>query len=250
VILFKSPLEIASMRQSGALLASVLASLRLACTPGRTTASLDALAEELIRSQGAIPGFKGYNGFQASLCVSINDEVIHGIPSPYRHLHEGDLVSLDCGLILDGWWADAGLSVGVGSIDPQAAKLLHAASQALTAGINAARAGRHLEDISSAIQRSVEHSGFNVVRSYAGHGVGKSLHEDPPVPNWGRPGNGPLLQPGMVLAIEPMVVAGSPSVYVKEDGWTVATIDRSLSSYFEHTVAVTPSGPLILTQPA
>jgi methionyl aminopeptidase len=248
VIHLKTPSEIEAMAKSGALLASVLAALKAAARPGVRTRDLDTLAARLIRRGGATPGFLGYRGFPASLCVSINDEIIHGIPG-FRRLKEGDLVSLDLGLILNGWWADAGLSLVMEPTKPLASRLVATTQEALAKGIQAALVGGHLEDISFAIQAHVEAAGFGIVSAYSGHGLGRQMHEEPPVFNTGGSGNGPLLVPGMVLAIEPMVTAGSPSVYVKPDGWTVATSDHSLGAYFEHSVAITKDGPRILTAP-
>jgi methionyl aminopeptidase len=249
VIQLKTPAQIALMARAGTLLASVLQELQAACSPGVPTQELDQLAQDLIRSGGATPGFWGYRGFPRSLCISLNDEVIHGIPGP-RRLAKGDLVSLDLGLVLDGWWADAGRTVGVGPLSPAAAHLLAITQSALAAGIAQARSGNSLGDISAAIQSHAETAGFSVVRSYAGHGVGRSLHEEPSVPNFGAPKTGPRLRSGMTLAIEPMLNAGGPEVDLLPDGWTVRTRDHSLSAFFEHTVAITPNGPRILTLPA
>jgi methionyl aminopeptidase len=249
MIIFKTQHEIDLMARAGSLLASVLPPLREACRPGVRTIELDKIADRLIRDGGATPGFLGYHGFPRSICVSINDEAVHGIPGN-RKVAEGDLVSLDLGLVLEGFWADVGITVGVGKITPEAARLLKVTEQALYIGIDKARPGGYLGDISSAIQKHVEEAGFSVIRQFVGHGIGRQMHEDPQVPNFGRPGDLPRLKPGMTLAIEPMVNAGSPDVYMKPDGWTICTADGSLSAYFEHTVAITEKGPVVLTKGA
>jgi len=210
------------------------------------TAELDKIADKLIRAGGATPGFLGYHGFPKSICVSINDEAVHGIPGS-RKVVAGDVVSLDLGLVLEGFWADAGTTVGVGKISKEADRLIKVTEEALYVGIAKAQPGGHLGDISSAIQKHVEKAGFSVIRQFVGHGIGRQMHEDPQVPNFGSPGTPPRLKPGMTLAIEPMVNAGSHEVYMKPDGWTICTADGALSAYFEHTVAITDKGPLILT---
>jgi methionyl aminopeptidase len=247
LINLKTAHEIDQMARAGALLASVLPPLREACQPGVRTIELDAIADRLIRAGGATPGFLGYHGFTKSICVSINDEAVHGIPGS-RKIAAGDLVSLDLGLILDGFWADVGITVGVGQITPEAQKLLRVTEEALYVGIDKARVGGYLGDISSAIQRHVESNGFSVIRQFVGHGIGREMHEDPQVPNFGHPGDLPRLKAGMTLAIEPMVNAGGHEVYMKPDGWTICTVDGSLSAYFEHTVAITEKGPVVLTK--
>ncbi len=247
MIIYKSEAEVGLMREAGRILAQTLARLQDLARPGVTLLDLDREAERFIRAHGCIPGFKGYRGFPNSVCTSVNDQVVHGIPSN-RKLREGDLLSLDCGLIYRGLWADAGVTVGIGALSPTAARLLEVTRQALSAGIEQARVGHRVGDISAAIQQQVEAAGFSVVRQYVGHGIGRDMHEDPQVPNFGVPGLGPLLKPGMVLAIEPMVNAGKPDVAILGDGWTVVTADHSLSAYFEHSVAITPDGPEILTQ--
>ncbi len=247
MINLKTADEIDLMARAGSLLASVLPPLKEACQPGVKTIELDRIADKLIREGGAIPGFLGYNGFPRSICVSINDEAVHGIPGN-RKIAEGDLVSLDLGLVLEGFWADVGVTVGVGKITREAARLLKVTEQALYVGIDKARPGGYLGDISSAIQDHVEAAGFSVIRQFVGHGIGRQMHEDPQLPNFGRPGTPPRLKPGMTLAIEPMVNAGSYEVYMKPDGWTICTADRSLSAYFEHTVAITEKGPIVLTK--
>jgi methionyl aminopeptidase len=247
MINLKTAHEIALMARAGTLLASVLPPLREACAPGIKTIELDRIAERLIRDGGATPGFLGYHGFPRSICVSINDEAVHGIPGN-RRVAEGDLVSLDLGLVLEGFWADVGITVGVGKISQQAEKLLKVTEEALYVGIKKANPGGWLGDISSAIQKHVEASGFSVIRQFVGHGIGRQMHEDPQVPNFGVPGTPPRLKAGMTLAIEPMVNAGSHEVYMKPDGWTICTVDGALSAYFEHTVAIMDKGPLILTR--
>jgi len=215
--------------------------------PGVTTQELDELAEQYIRSQGGVPTFLGYKGFPASLCLSPNDMVVHGIPGPYE-LREGDILSVDVGVTLDGFVADAAFTHPVGAVSQDATRLLEVGQAALAAGVAQARAGNRLSDISHAVQSVTEAAGFSVIRSLVGHGVGRSMHEDPQIPNFGAPGRGPLLQPGMTLAIEPMINAGGPDVYLHDDHWSISTEDGSLSCHFEHTVAVTESGPRILTE--
>ena len=215
--------------------------------PGVTTGELDQLAEEFIRSRGGVPTFLGYRGFPASLCLSPNDMVVHGIPGPYR-LEEGDILSVDVGVTLDGFVADAAYTHAVGEVSDEAKRLLGVGQEALAAAVAQARPGNRLSDISHAVQSVTEAAGYSVIRSLVGHGVGRSMHEDPQIPNFGEPGHGPLLQPGMTLAIEPMINAGGPDVYLHDDHWSISTDDGSLSCHFEHTVAVTESGPRILTQ--
>ena len=234
------------MRQAGRIVGRTLAHLREGIRPGVLTVELDRVADELIRGAGAVPSFKGYRGYPASLCVSINEELVHGIPGP-RRLREGDIVSLDLGAIYHDYHADAAITVGVGVIGAEARHLLKATAGALAAGIQRARAGNRLGDISAAIQSYVEARGLSVVREYVGHGIGREMHEPPPVPNFGSPGQGPLLRPGMTLALEPMVNAGSPATRVLEDHWTVVTVDGSLSAHFEHTLAIGEVEPEILT---
>jgi methionyl aminopeptidase len=214
--------------------------------PGITTKDLDEIAEDYIRSQGGVPTFKGYHGFPASICTSPNSMVVHGIPGGYR-IEEGDLISVDVGVTLDGFVADSAYTFAVGEIGEEAQRLVDVCQAALEAGIGEARAGKHIGDISAAIQRTTEEAGFSVVRSLVGHGIGRSMHEEPQIPNWGDPGRGPLLAPGMTLAIEPMINAGSSEVVVAEDRWSISTDDGALSAHFEHTVAVTEAEPRILT---
>ena len=247
MINLKTQHEIEMMAVAGRLLSSVTRQLARACRPGVRTIELDSLAERLIRAGGATPGFLGYNGFPNSVCISVNDEAVHGIPGQ-RKVKQGDLVSLDLGLVLDGFWADMGLTVPVGRVDPRAADLVRVTEESLRAGIAQAVPGNRLGDVSAAIQRHVEAAGFSVIRQFVGHGIGRAMHEDPQVPNFGRPGTGPELKPGMTLAIEPMVNMGGFDVRIKPDGWTVVTADGSLSAYVEHTVAITAGGPRVLTE--
>ena len=243
----KRPDEVEKMRVSGRILGECLAHLAGCVRDGVTTLDLDREAETFIRDHGCVPGFLGYQGFPNSLCVSVNDEVVHGMPGP-RVIRDGDLVSLDCGLILDGWWADSGLSVPCGEPSPEVARLLEVTREALERGIAAARPGNTIGDIGHAIQEYAEREqGFHLVRSYVGHGIGRDMHEPPQVPNYGSPGTGNTLKSGYVLAIEPMVNVGTADVRVLDDGWTVVTADRSLSAYAEHTVAITEDGPEVLT---
>jgi methionyl aminopeptidase len=242
----KRPEEIEKMRVSGRILGECLAHLAAQVRPGITTLHLDREADTFIRDHGCIPGFLGYHDFPNSLCVSVNDEVVHGIPGP-RVINDGDLVSLDCGLILDGWWADSGLSVACGQASPEVARLIEVTREALQRGIAAARPGNTIGDIGHAVQTYAEAEGYSLVREYVGHGIGRNMHEPPQVPNFGQPGQGNVLKPGYVLAIEPMVNAGGREVRVLDDQWTVVTVDGALSCYFEHTVAVTAAGPEVLT---
>jgi len=247
MIVCKSPEEVAKMRAANALVAGVLGELREAVKPGVTAQELDAVAETRVREAGAIPAFKGYHGYPATLCVSINDAVVHGIPSP-RELVEGDIVSLDMGVVLDGYYGDSALTVGVGTISDAAAELLDVTRDALHLAIDCARVGRRVSDLGYAVQTHVESRGYSVVREFVGHGIGTQLHEEPQIPNYGKPGRGPYLKEGMVLAIEPMVNAGRAAVRVLDDGWTAVTVDGSLSAHFEHSVAVSKDGPVILSR--
>jgi methionyl aminopeptidase len=246
MIIRKSQPEIDAMARAGRVVADTLAVIGEALRAGITTKELDDTAEEYIRSQGGVPTFKGYHGFPASICTSPNSMVVHGIPGPYA-LKEGDLLSIDVGVTLDGFVADSAYTFAVGEIAPDAQRLLDAGQAALEAGIEEARAGKRVGDISAAVQRTTEAAGFSVVRSLVGHGIGRSMHEEPQIPNFGRPGRGPILAPGMTLAIEPMINAGSPEVVVAADRWSISTQDGALSAHFEHTVAVTEEGPRILT---
>lgn len=234
------------MARAGAIHAEVMDAIEERIRPGVSTAELDRLAERLIRARGATPTFKGYRGFPGSICASPNAMIVHGIPGRYQ-LKRGDVISIDIGVTLDGWVADAARTFAVGEIDARVQSLLDTTEQSLHAGIARARAGNRMGDVSSAIQRVVEDAGFSVVRSLVGHGVGRSMHEDPQVPNYGKPGKGPLLEEGMVLAIEPMTTAGRPAVRAGGDGWAIFSQDGSAAAHFEFTVAITPGGPRVLT---
>jgi methionyl aminopeptidase len=242
----KTPEEIEEMAAAGEIQARCLRMLRSKCRPGVTTAELDQAAERFISSQGATPSFKGYRGFPGSICASPNSMVVHGIPGPYE-LRRGDLISLDVGVTYGGWVADAAITVSVGEPSAEALKLLTATREALFAGAEQARPGNRLGDVSSAVQRRVESDGLSVIRSLVGHGIGREMHEEPQIPNFGEPGKGPLLEEGMALAIEPMVNAGGPEIRMGNDGWAVYSVDDSLAAHFEFTVAVTADGPRILT---
>ena len=253
MILLKSKDEIEKMRAANAIVADILVQVRERVKPGVDTEELDALAEELTLARGARPAFKGYTVagrvFPASICFSINEEVVHGIPSQRRVLRAGDIVGLDFGVCYQGYYGDAAMTVPVGHVTQEATRLMDVTRAALAAGIEAARPGAHVGDISGAIQDTAERAGYSLVREFVGHGIGRSLHEDPQVPNYRTGARGVRLQEGLVLAIEPMVNAGRPEVYVKEDGWTAATRDGRLSAHFEHSVAVTAGGPYILSLP-
>ena len=246
MIVTKSAAELEIMREAGRVTAAALRAVGDAVKPGVTTGELDALAEDLIRSAGAVPAFKGYHGFPGSLCTSVNSQVVHGIPGK-RRLKSGEILSVDCGAIVDGYYGDAAMTFPVGEVADEGLRLLRVTRESLEAGSTCCVPGKRLYDISAAIQSVVESAGYSVVREYVGHGIGRSMHEDPQVPNYGRTGTGHVLQPGMVLAIEPMVNAGGADVRSLDDGWTVVTVDGSLSAHFEHTVAVTEQGPLVLT---
>jgi len=250
VIIRKSPEEIDRMRKAGEIVAETIERTVGAVRPGITTAELDAVSEKTILSRGATPSFKGYRGFPASLCVSINEQVVHGIPGK-RALKEGDLLSLDFGAIWEGYHADAAVSLFVGGEPPssEAEKLVRVTEEGLQAGIGQIRAGERLTDISHAVQQVVEGAGFSLVREYTGHGIGRDLHEDPQVFNYGAPGRGPELRPGLVIAVEPMAMLGDWPTRVLADGWTVVTEDGSLAAHFEHTIAITDDGPEVLTAP-
>lgn len=247
MIELKSAREIGLMRRAGHILADVVARLRGSVKAGMSTLQIDEDVEDFIRSQGARPAFKGYRGFPATVCISINEEVVHGIPSAHRRIEEGDIVGLDLGCIVDGYYADCAVTLAVGEVPSRVRELLDATRESLEAGIAECRPGRRLSDVSHAIQSHVERHGFSVVRAFVGHGIGRALHEEPQVPNFGDPGRGPQLKPGMVLAIEPMVTMGSWEVRILDDGWTAVTRDGSLAAHFEHTIAVTESGPEVLT---
>jgi methionyl aminopeptidase len=246
VIIRKAQGEIDRMARAGEVVADTLALMGERARPGVTTQELDELADEFIRSRGGVPTFKGYRGYPASICVSPNDMVVHGIPGPYT-LREGDVLSVDVGVTLDGFVADSAYTFPIGEISPGAERLLEGCQAALAAGIEQCRVGNRLSDISHAIQRVTEEHGFSVVRSLVGHGVGRSMHEEPQIPNFGEPGRGPLLSEGMTFAIEPMINAGEAEVVLHDDEWSISTADHSLSAHFEHTVAITGEGPRILT---
>ena len=251
MVTLKSPREIDLMAQAGAIVAGTLELVGGLVRPGVSTEALDRAAEEFIRSHpGASPSFKGLYGFPKSLCISINDEIVHGIPSPKRILREGNIVSIDVGVFLNGFHADSAATFPVGEISPEAQRLLDVTREALGAGIAEARQGNHVGDIGHAIQKVAESAGFGVVRELVGHGVGQRMHEDPQVPNHGQPRRGPRLQVGMTLALEPMITAGDYATRMLDDKWTVVTADGSLSAHFEHTVAITRDGPRILTKEA
>ncbi|HWP57144.1 MAG TPA: type I methionyl aminopeptidase [Candidatus Acidoferrales bacterium] len=251
MIVLKSQREIEIMRRANMIVAEILAELKEKIAPGVTTLELDALAEELAHRKKARPAFKGYvvagRVYPYSLCTSVNEEVVHGMPSE-RALKPGDIIGIDFGVVYEGFYGDAALTVAVGPVSPQAQRLMEVTEQSLYRGIEQIGDGKRLGEVSSAIQKFVEGSGFSVVREFVGHGIGKNLHEEPPVPNYGEPYLGPRLRAGMVLAIEPMVTAGRPEVEVKEDGWTAVTRDQSLAAHFEHSVAVTKDGPYILSK--
>ena len=248
-VILKTPAEISIMREAGRINATVHATVRKLIKPGVSTADLDAAAEEVLRKYGAVSPFKGYGQppYPNATTISINEELVHGIPSPKRRLKEGDIVSVDCGTLFEGYVADSAFSAGVGVISPKARKLLEVTEQALQAGILKMRAGNHTGDVSAAIQQVVERHKFHVTREYTGHGVGRSMHEGPQVPNYGTPGAGIVLRPGMVIALEPMVLVGTNRTKVLADQWTVVSADGSLTAHFEDSVAVTEGDPLILT---
>ncbi|HEX7794762.1 MAG TPA: type I methionyl aminopeptidase [Vicinamibacterales bacterium] len=247
MIVCRSAAELEKMRAAGRLVGEVLTALTPSVVPGVTTAELDEVAEKMITDAGAIPAFKGYHGYPATICSSINEEVIHGIPSGQRVLREGDILSIDVGASLEGYFGDSAITLPVGQVSEEAARLLTVTEEALYKAIEVARPGGRVSDIGHAVQKHVEAYGFSVVREFVGHGIGQKMHEEPQVPNYGEAGRGPRLAEGMVLAIEPMVNAGKPAVKVLSDGWTAVTRDKSLSAHFEHTVAITASGAWILT---
>jgi len=253
LITIKSKTEFDTMRRAGRLVAETLDKLQHAVKPGMTTGDLDKIAYEHITRSHGIPSFKGYppgsqRPFPASICTSVNEEVVHGIPSKRRVLEEGDIVSIDCGAIIDGWHGDAAVTVPVGQIPAEVQRLLDVTRDSLHKGVEQVLPGNHIGDVSAAIQRFAEGQGFSVVREYVGHGIGRQMHEDPQVPNWGTPGRGMLLKEGMALALEPMINAGTADVRVLKDQWTVVTKDGQRSAHFEHTVALTDNGPEILTK--
>jgi len=246
-ILIKTAAEIEKMRASGRILREVHRAIEPVVRPGATTMDLENAAAAKIAEFGVQAAFKGYHGYPAALCTSINEEVVHGIPNPKRVLNEGDIVSIDCGVILDGFYSDAAVTYAIGTPSEQTKRLLDTTQASLDAAIQQAQVGGRLGDISAAVQELCEAQGFGVVRDFVGHGIGRSMHEDPQVPNFGPRGKGPRLKAGMVLAIEPMINAGKPDVKVLKDGWTAVTVDGSYSAHFEHTVAITKDGPVILT---
>ncbi|MBI5903566.1 MAG: type I methionyl aminopeptidase [Deltaproteobacteria bacterium] len=248
MIILKSAAEIETMRRSGVIVAEVLRVLQDNVRPGSTTMDLERIAEEEIKKRRALPAFKGYKGYPFCLCTSLNNEVVHGMPSVKKVLKEGDIISMDCGVFFDGFYGDSAVTVGVGNISENATRLIEATATSLDKAIEQAMEGNRLYDISHAVQRFVEARGYSVVRDFVGHGIGRELHEPPQVPNFGPPGKGAKLKAGMVLAIEPMINLGDCSVNVLNDGWTAVTADGKLSAHFEHTVAITAKGPYVLTR--
>jgi methionyl aminopeptidase len=247
MISLKSDRELAHMRKAGSVVAQILEEMAQMTVPGISTGELNRFAESRCRDFKVTPAFKGYHGFPASVCISVNDEVVHGIPSTKRVLKGGDIVGLDFGVVHEGWFSDSARTVPVGEISPEAKKLIDVTQESLQKGIEQCKEGNRIFDIGHAVQNYVEEFGYSVVREFVGHGIGRALHEEPQVPNYGPKGKGLLLKVGMVLAIEPMINAGSHEVKVLKDGWTAVTLDHSLSAHFEHTVAITPNGPEILT---
>ena len=245
-ITIKSPQEFLSMRQAGRVVAATIEVLLRSLEPGMKTRKLDAIASREIKRLGASPAFKGYRGFPATICVSLNHEIVHGIPGD-RVIREGDIVSLDVGAVVDGYYGDSAVTVAVGTVSPEAERLIEVTRLSLEMGIKQAKAGNRVGDISAAVQQFAEDQGYGVVREYVGHGIGRALHEEPSVPNAGDAGKGPLLRPGMVIAIEPMLNLGGWQTKALEDGWTVVTADGTLSAHFEHTLAITEGGPQVLT---
>jgi methionyl aminopeptidase len=244
----KTAAQLAAMAAAGQVVASALSAAAAAVAPGASTAELDAIAAAEIRSAGATPSFLGYHGFPATICASVNDEIVHGIPRPARLLRDGDVVSIDCGAVVDGWHADAALTVPVGTVTAGLGRLIDTCERALWHGLAAARPGARIGDISHAVQRCAGSAGkYGIVEDYGGHGIGSEMHMDPPVPNAGRPGRGPVLAEGMALAVEPLLVLGGPGTRLLDDGWTVVTEDGSPAAHFEHTVAITADGPRVLT---
>jgi len=247
VIEIKTPAEIESMRKASRLVAEVLSLLKARVKPGVSTAELDSFAEKRVREAGAVPAFLGYRGYPATLCVSINEEIVHGIPSPKRIIREGDIVSLDMGAVCDGFYGDAALTVAAGRISDGARRLMDVTKVSLDKALSAVKAGARLGDVSHAVEKYAVENGMSVVREFTGHGIGRHLHEEPSIPNYGKPGTGPLLKAGMTLAIEPMLCLGRAEVVVKNDGWTAVSADGSLSAHYEHTIAVTEEGCDVLS---
>jgi methionyl aminopeptidase len=250
MIILKTPQEIALIAKASRVVALTIAFLRERVKPGITTADLDRWAEEFIVREGARPAFKGYRGYPATLCTSVNEEVVHGIPSSRKRLNEGDIIGVDVGAVVEGYHGDAAVTLPVGAISDEAARLIRVTEASLAAGLAKVIVGNRLSDVSHAIQVVAEEEGYSVVTDFVGHGIGRNLHEDPQVPNFGRPGEGPRLKEGLVLAIEPMVNVGRSEVEVMSDRWTVVTKDGSLSAHFEHTIALTADGPQVLTMAA
>lgn len=248
LVTLKTPAEVATMRRAGAIVAEMLEKCGAAVRSGVTTGDLDRIAAQILKERGATSSFLGYYGYPATICTSVNDEIVHGIPGR-RRLREGDIVGIDAGAIVGGWHADAAVTVAVGRVSEEAERLIRAAEEALRRGVSAARAGARLGDIGSAVQRSAEGEGFSVVRNYVGHGIGRKMHEPPQVPNYGLAGQGRPISAGLCIAIEPMLNAGGAATRLLDDGWTVVTADGSLSAHFEHTIAVTAEGPVVLTLP-
>ena len=247
MIAIRTASELDRMKKSGAILRDCFLEIEKELRPGVTTGELDGIAEGFIRSRGAVPAFKGYQGYPANICASVNEQVVHGIPGP-RELKAGDIVGIDIGVLFDEYYADASRTYGIGEVTEEAERLMRVTKEALQRAIDLARQGTHLSDISHAIQTHAEGAGYQVVRTLVGHGIGRRMHEEPQIPNFGAPGRGPLLEAGMVLAIEPMVNVGAFDVLTLEDKWTYVTVDGKLSAHFEDTVAVTEGGPLVLTR--
>lgn len=248
MIHLRTPDEVDAIAQAGAIIGELLEEIPNTVRPGLTTKDLDVFCDDFIVShEGAVPAFKGLYGFPGAVCISVNDEVVHGIPSAHRVLQDGDIVSVDVGVKLDGWCADSAWTFAVGEIGAPARELMQITEGALWAAIEAATRGNHIGDLGAAVMRTVEGTQYGIIRDLVGHGIGREVHEEPQVPNVGRAGHGPLLRPGLVIAIEPMLSAGSPEIRTLDDGWTVVPVDRALTAHFEHTVAVTPEGPRVLT---
>ncbi len=246
MIVLKSASELDAMHHANQVVHRALDAVREAAAPGVSTADLDAIAEELILSEGGVPAFKGYRGFPATLCTSVNDEIVHGIPSGKIRLRDGDLLSVDCGVVLDGFFGDAAVSFGIGHVNGEAERLMKVTKRCLDRAVDEVAPGKRLGDIGAAVQSHAEEAGFGVVREFVGHGIGRSLHEEPQVPNYGNAGRGQILKPGLVLAIEPMITAGSWRVKIDDDGWTARTEDGKLAAHFEYSVAVTSDGHRVL----
>lgn len=248
MIIVKSQSEIKKIAAACRIVAEILESLKSFVRAGMSTAEMEIYVDREIRKRDAIPAFKGYRGYPSSVCISVNDQVVHGIPSRTAGLKSGDIVSIDLGVILDGFYGDAAITIPIGNVSPDALRLIRVTEEAFYRGIQKAVAGNRVSDISAAIQEHVESNGFSVVRAFVGHGIGRSLHEEPQVPNFGKPGQGPRLKEGMTLAVEPMVNAGGTDIKIQDDGWTAVTADGSLSAHFEHTIAITKNGAEILTK--